>query len=278
MRPKLTRKRLKVRLLPILLVWVVGLCVGCAGNVGTAPSPVPDVMNSSSPRKSCARGRPSEERFPFLGLQALTGSRQVTIMGDEKAREQLDKSLFEKAIEKWLKACSQELHIPTLVIDWDHDRPPFDDKVYRTTLFVSFVPDEEPYPDPQQGKPRVAEWLSFDNSIRIFGKCGHRKMSMPCEEIRDSIKWKSEWGYMVLAHEIGHALGLDHDYEKCEEHGLMKASADKDIILPVIQDYCRLGDAINNDKAPCNNDGYKVERESHPCEDVNTDSSVVGRP
>ena len=223
--------------------------------------------------KNCAQGRPPRDCFPFFALQAMANTREVTIFGDANARSGIRKSYVEAAVAQWNNACREKEHMPRFVVDWEHDRPPFEevedptiDPVYRTTILITFAPDEEAIFEPQTGRMEVAHWSPDDNSIKMFGKCGHkkhRKMEVPCEPVLDAIVWEPPWVSMIIAHEIGHALGLGHDLPDCKTRGLMQAVLDKDAILLILPEYCRLADDINNEHLPCSHS--ETDSDEHPC-------------
>jgi hypothetical protein len=213
----------------------------------------------------CIHGRPKDIRcpFPFLGLQAMTGSRDVTIFGDANARRGIEKSSIEEALAQWNHTCKQEQHMPYFRLDWEKDRQQVvnhDDpgRIFRTTILINFLPDVKPPSDPQlagKGHAWVASWSGKDNDnrIQIFGKCD-TKLNMPCDKVRSLIDWKTPWGSMIIAHEIGHALGIRHDFAKCTQ-GLMQGRLDYSAYsspYKVIPEYCHLADEINNDSSACN--------------------------
>jgi Metallo-peptidase family M12B Reprolysin-like len=219
--------------------------------------------------ESCIHGHPKghpnvdECPFPFLGLQAMAGSREVTIYGDANARKGLEESSVKAASTQWNETCKQEQHIPFFNIDWEKDRQlvvNHDDpsRIFRTTILINFLPDVKPIPDPQLAghrRARVASWSGEDNDnrIQIFGKC-NTKMDMPCDKVRSLIDWNTPWGSMIIAHEIGHALGIRHDFSNCTQ-GLMQEDLGYSTYAShhaIIPEYCHLADEINNEKSTCN--------------------------
>jgi hypothetical protein len=64
-------------------------------------------------------------------------------------------------------------------------------------------------------------------------------------DVKNPLDWSQQSVHQVITHEIGHALGLDHD--NCASNSMMQASPPKGLILAIQPGECLLADYVNCD-------------------------------
>ena len=224
---------------------------------------------------TCVQGRATDYDFPFLGLQTVTGSNNVTIFLNDAARNSsaLPVSRIGEATEKWNDGCKDFTRaMPRFSVNAKDPRPAGGDERYsntwRSTVLIEFKPNDYAPVDGDGAHP--AQWSSNHNVIVIYGRCpSDGTYNMDCVGGPGGlIRWDTPWGAAVIAHELGHPLGLAEDRTSCTSHGIMKfpfEPGDENNLGVGL--YCSFVDSANDSEAPCNTDpGQLTSGETHPCE------------
>ncbi len=107
----------------------------------------------------------------------------------------------------WQGGCPNSPNLPAFSVTSGTQRTPPQD--ITNSILVKFVPDSS---DGQNLDGfSWAIWDANDNSITLYGKIGTK-----------TVDWSDPFAHWFIAHELGHALGLDHD--TCAANSLMKGT------------------------------------------------------
>lgn len=228
--------------------------------------------------ESCvqARAKVSADQgvpFPFygMGFEPLLPTR-VTLHFDASFRQIPNaEKLVEDAVDKWETNCPVEkVPIEFLINDSD-PRPPVTnnlDEAYRSTMLISLDRSKEATVD-AEGEMVLGRWYGAKNEIILAGKCPQEGYHhLPCLGGGLPILWErdAEWTTQIIAHELGHAMGLGHDGggRNCRET-IMKAVIERGSQYPIEVYHCRLLRMVNDPEQDCSSADL-VPGQPHPCD------------
>lgn len=199
------------------------------------------------------------------GIHPYWGVQEVHVYVDDETRtfpaSRISSSNIENALARWSGGCSS-YPLPAFVLHKEAPIPPNRD--LRTTLVIDYepsIPAQETTPG--SGEDEIAE--AVGTTIRLFGECTN--ISGICDD-QDRIIWNSDYGEQIIAHEIGHVLGLHHDKSKnegCSSPSLMKAATSPSTPLGINDEQCALASNLNNANVACGTDA--LNQSIHPCQE-----------
>lgn len=196
----------------------------------------------------------------------------VTLYVCDEARDhpQVTEQRVKDGAQKWVALCKQQANIPkfpNFAVDWAGTRAPVADQnspAYRRSLLIT-IRDEAPQIDKVTGEFHPATWNATTGVIELYTLCPGRT-SVPCT-LGGKIKWDSTWGASVIAHEIGHALGLEDDVSSCGLDTVMRPLTEVGDMWDVDPSFwhCQLAVKLMDADDKCHH-ATLPENGRHPCE------------
>lgn len=221
---------------------------------------------------TCVRGKDRNTSFPFLGAAAGYHIQNVNIHLSDSARSAtfLQQGRLADGVAKWA-TCASGDNTPGFTLSATDPRPSVGEAgslAWRSTMLIDFKDEHAPV---ENNRAELAHWSADDNSITLYGKCPTTgTYGLPCFGNRPggAIRWDDP-GLLeaVVAHEIGHSLGLGHD--ECPNSIMRDSPNPGGQINP---EHCRLVEDMNNPNLPCNEEA-PAAGESHPCETPSSENA-----
>jgi hypothetical protein len=242
-------------------------------------------LRATSFAQSCAQGNPPTSLFPFFGNtdpNLGVSSATVTIYPNEDGAADGDlETAVSLAASAWSQSCPQSTYpdIPTFDVNWD-GKAPTGPNSSHVALVIEFLPDTVmPLISSTPLAYASAQWVgggSQNNNsptvIDVYGLCppGVTTFNGGCTSGVVNVPWNTLYGQVVLEHEIGHALGLNHDRatdgsgNACSTNGVMATAPNANAFI--LTGYCYLANRENDDMDACNNGRQPTPTQTNPCE------------
>lgn len=221
---------------------------------------------------SCLTCAQTKANNSYLHL-ANAGGKEITLLVDPEARasEFINKKAFTKAIQTWASNCDGR-HLPVLSIDWERDVKETERNLLHSdskyVIIVDYKPDEEVPIETEINEKGEAINTAHPGNLRgnvmtLYGRCPDGNFNFSCK--KGNLDWTSAGGIASISHELGHAMGLDHDKENCKTNGTM-ASAFSWASPPTFlaTEYCELAERITSFE-PCNELGDDTNNACDDC-------------
>jgi hypothetical protein len=208
---------------------------------------------------------PRPEIHPFFGIDTV----EVYLDPDAQAANDSAKALgisvpfdsrrVKMAMEQWASKCSGLPGIPTFVPNFEKVIKDPKKRDERASILIDYQPE---FSSQSSGSHAERFAIAAGTHITLFGHCDSLVSACNAQSV---FQWGSDHGQQLIAHELGHTLGLFHD-KGCNKAGLMTGSAWGDQTFPLMDEYCQMASAINDPQKICGLNGQASGGKIHPCQ------------